>query len=202
MTMPTSRFHILAPGLAIPGDWHPGRVPNNIEVGQNTVIDSSFSFLHYEATGPLGLRVGSNVTLWRTALSVGPGAVIEIGNYCYLANASLACTERITLGSYVLVANGVTIVDSDFHPIDVDARIMDTIALSPTGDRGKRPRIEARPVVIEDCVRIGFNATILKGVNVGTGAVIAPGAVVSRDVAPGRWVAGSPAREIPPGEGS
>ena len=49
--------------------------------------------------------------------------------------------------------------------------------------------IEARPVVIEDDVWIGYNATVLKGVRVGAGAVVAPGAVVLRDVAPGSWVA-------------
>lgn len=189
-------FHLLVPGAELPGDWNHGSIPTNIEVGENSVIDSSSCFKYYRAAGPVGLRVGSNVTIWRASLAAGTDAVIEIGDYCYLANASLVCSLAITLGSHVLVAGGVTIADSDFHPIAPAARLADTIAISPIGDQKRRPRVEGRPVVIEDDVWIGYNATILKGVRVGTGAVIAPGALVNRDVPPGAHVAGNPARPV------
>ncbi|MBD2128322.1 acyltransferase [Microcoleus sp. ZQ-A2] len=194
--MPTPLFHPLVPGVSIPGDWYHGSIPTNIEVGENSVIDSSFCFKHYFAAGSVGLRVGSNVTIWRASLAVDTDGVIEIGDYCYIANASLVCSAHITLGAHVMVAGGVTIVDSDFHPIAPAARLIDTIALSPIGDRQRRPPIEVLPVVIEDDVWIGYNATILKGVRVGTGAAIAPGALVSRDVPPGTYVAGNPARNV------
>ena len=71
---PRSPFHPLVPGAALAGDWYPGRIPAKIEVGENTVIDSSFCFKHYYATGPVGLRVGRNVTIWRTSLAAGTGA--------------------------------------------------------------------------------------------------------------------------------
>lgn len=195
MTAP-ALFHPLVPGVSLPGDWYHGGIPANIEVGENVVIDSSFCFKHYFAKGPVGLRVGNNVTIWRASLAVEESGLIEIGDYCYLANASVVCSLRITLGSYVLVAGGVTIVDSDFHPIAPAARLADTIALSPIGDRKRRPPIDVRPVVIEDGVWIGYNATILKGVRVGAGAVIAPGALVIHDVPPGTNVAGNPARPL------
>jgi len=51
-------------------------------------------------------------------------------------------------------------------------------------------------VVIEDDVWIGYNATILKGVRVGAGAMIAPGSLVHQDVLPGVEVAGNPARVV------
>lgn len=194
--MTTPLFHPLVPGASLPGDWFPGKIPTNIEMGENSVIDSSFCFKHYFANSPVGLRVGSNVTIWRASLAVEADGVIEIGDYCYIANASLVCSARITLGSRVLVAGGVTIVDSDFHPVAPAARLADTIALSPIGDRKRRPQVEVCPVVIEDDVWIGYNATILKGVRVGTGAVIAPGALVTRDVPPGAHVAGNPARPV------
>jgi acetyltransferase-like isoleucine patch superfamily enzyme len=47
--------------------------------------------------------------------------------------------------------------------------------------------------VIEDGVWVGSRAMILKGVRVGEGAIVAAGAVVVRDVAPGTMVAGVPA---------
>jgi acetyltransferase-like isoleucine patch superfamily enzyme len=193
--MTGSRFHAIVAGTRIADDWFDGMIPENIEAGTGSVIDSSFCFQRYHATGPCGLRVGRDTTIWRTSLAVETGAIIEIGDSCYLADAALACLERISMGNDVLIAAGVTIVDSDFHPFDVGGRMADAEAISPLGQWENRPAVDARPVEIEDGVRIGYNATILKGVHIGAGAVIGPGAVVSRDVAPGVYVSGNPARE-------
>lgn len=54
----------------------------------------------------------------------------------------------------------------------------------------------AHPVVIEDHVLIGANAVIIEGVRVGEGAVVAAGAIVTKDVAPHTVVAGNPARKV------
>ena len=195
-TAPTQPFYPLVPNTTLPGDWFPGRIPSNIIVGKNTVIDSSFCFKHYFAIGPVGLRVGDNTTIWRASLAAEENAIIEIGDCCYIANASLVCSQRITIGSRVMIAGGVTIADSDFHPLEPAARLADTIALSPVGDRKRRPRIEAAPVILEDDVWIGYNATILKGVTIGAGAIVAPGALVVRDVPAGVEVAGNPAHVV------
>ncbi|HEX2722116.1 MAG TPA: acyltransferase [Gemmatimonadaceae bacterium] len=189
-------FHPLIPGTTLEGDWFHAAIPENIQVGEGTVLDSSFCFKHYFAKERVGLKVGRNVTFWRTSLAAEKDGLIEIGDYCYLANASLVCSSRITIGSYVLIAGGVTIADSDFHPMSPAARVADSIAMSPIGNRSLRPPIETRPVVIDDDVWIGYNAAILKGVHVGAGATISPGAVVLRDVAAGMTVAGNPARVV------
>lgn len=54
----------------------------------------------------------------------------------------------------------------------------------------------AAPTVIEDEAFVGANALILEGIRIGRKAVVAAGAVVTRDVRDGAVVAGSPAREI------
>jgi acetyltransferase-like isoleucine patch superfamily enzyme len=192
----TRLFYPLTPGVELPGDWFAGRIPLNVVAGEGTVIDSSFCFKHFYSAREVGLRVGSYTTIWRASLAADEEAVIEIGDYCYIANASLVCSERIQIGSHVLVAGGVTIADSDFHPLAPAARLADTVALSPVGDRRRRPHVETRPVIIEDDVWIGYNATILKGVRVGAGAHVRPGAVVVRDVPPGVEVAGNPAQVL------
>ena len=54
----------------------------------------------------------------------------------------------------------------------------------------------ATPVVVEDSVLIGANAVVIEGCRIGRDAVVAAGAVVVEDVAPGTVVAGCPARVI------
>lgn len=52
------------------------------------------------------------------------------------------------------------------------------------------------PIVVEDDVWLGVGATVLSGVRIGRGAVVAAGAVVTRDVPPHTIVAGVPARVV------
>ena len=54
-------------------------------------------------------------------------------------------------------------------------------------------KVESRPVVIEDDVWIGFKSSILKGVTIGRGAVVAAGSMVTKDIPPYTLVAGNPA---------
>jgi acetyltransferase-like isoleucine patch superfamily enzyme len=54
----------------------------------------------------------------------------------------------------------------------------------------------AAPIRIGDGVWIGSRATVLPGVSIGDGAVVAAGAVVTRDVVPNTLVAGVPARFV------
>jgi len=191
------RLFPLIPGACIKGDWFNGKIPANIKTGENTVIDSSNCFKNYHSRLPVGLITGSYVTFWRTSIAAEENGCIEIGDYCYIANASLVCSKKITIGSRVFIAGGVTIADSDFHPIDPYLRLQDIIALSPVGDRSKRPEVTASEVTIGDDVWIGMNATILKGGTIGTGAIVEPGSLVVRDVPDGTRVSGNPAREVP-----
>jgi maltose O-acetyltransferase len=54
----------------------------------------------------------------------------------------------------------------------------------------------SKPVVIEDDVWLAARVTVLKGVRIGRGAVVAAGAVVTKDVPPCTLVGGVPARII------
>jgi acetyltransferase-like isoleucine patch superfamily enzyme len=186
----------IIPGEAIPGDWFPGKIPFNISVGENSVIDSSFCFKQYFSGLTPGLIIGSNVTIWRASLAAEENAIIEIGDYSYLSSCAIVCSKKVRIGNRVFIAGGVTIADSDFHPLNPAERLADIIALSPTGNRAKRPMVPAIPVVIEDDVWIGYNATILKGVHIGKGAYISPGALVLDNVASGATVSGNPAKSL------
>lgn len=65
-------------------------------------------------------------------------------------------------------------------------------------DPAQRGILHPAPIVVEENVWIGANATILGGVTIGEGAIVAAGAVVTSDVPAGHVVAGVPARVIRP----
>lgn len=127
---------------------------------------------------------------------LGEKGRMTIGDYCYFTNAVLLCELEVRIGNYVMIGWNATIADTDFHPIVPAQRIADAIACSPLGKGKPRPEVLKRPIIIEDDVWIGPNATILKGVRIGTGAFIEAGALVSRDVPPRSRVMGNPAEII------
>jgi acetyltransferase-like isoleucine patch superfamily enzyme len=128
--------------------------------------------------------------------AVGEDGRAEIGDYCYFTNAVLLCELRLVIGNYVVIGWNTTISDTDFHPIEPARRVLDAVACSPLGKGTARPEIARRPVVIEDDVWIGPNATILKGVRVGSGSFIEAGSLVAHDVPPRARVMGNPAQVI------
>ena len=187
-------FQPLLPGVRLKDDWCNFPIPTNMEVGENTVIDSSSTFKKFFSKKPLGLKLGKNITLQSSSLATELEGYIEIGDYSYISGAAIIACEKVIIGKYVYMAGGVTIVDSDFHPLDPGPRLEDTIIISTVGKKMQRPKFAIAPVFIEDDVWIGYNATILKGVTIGHGAIIQPGTVVLRDVPPGAVVSGNPAQ--------
>ncbi|MBM3499913.1 MAG: acyltransferase [Armatimonadetes bacterium] len=186
----------------ITGAWDYGSLPPNVVVGEGCWLERRDSFDRFRSHQQPGLVMGDRVRVYTwTTFNVEPSGVVTIGCDSVLVGAVLMCADRIAIGERVVVSYNVTIADSDFHPIDPDLRRQDAVANSPAGDRSRRPPLVTRPVVIEDDVWIGIGAIVLKGVRIGRGARIGPGAVATRDVPPHTTVSGNPARECPPGEG-
>lgn len=197
MSIENNQFHLLIPGMPNwEGDWCRFAIPNNILTGENTVIDSSSCFKKFFSKLPVGLKLGNNITIQGSSIAPDVNGYIEIGDYSFLSGCSIVANERIIIGNYVFIAGGVTIADTDFHPIDPAMRMIDTIAISTIGDKLKRPVFYSAPVLIEDGVWIGFNATILKGVTIGKDSIIQPGAVVTKNIPPGSVASGNPATVI------
>jgi acetyltransferase-like isoleucine patch superfamily enzyme len=181
----------------ITGAWDYSSLPGNVEVGSGCYLERKDSFARFRSERSPGIRIGDRVRVYTwTTFNVEPTGMVEIGDGSILVGAVFMCADAIVIGRRVVISYNVTIADSDFHPLDPDQRKSDAIANAPSGDRGSRPAIVSRPVVVEDDVWIGIGALVLKGVRIGKGARVAAGAVVTRDVPAGAHVEGNPARVI------
>ncbi len=172
-------------------------LPPNVRVGINSVVNhEERCFARFQSQMNPALLIGANCMMDYVHFALGETAKVKIGDYCYLTSAILLCEQEICIGNYVVLGWNTTIADTDFHPIAPAERIADAIACSPVGKGRPRPPVTRQPVIIEDDVWVGPNATILKGVHIGAGAWIEAGALVTRNVPPHSRVIGNPAQVI------
>lgn len=129
-------------------------------------------------SNPLGANHPVVLCTWQS------GALLQIGKNFAMTGGSIVAAKKIIIGNNVNVGANTVIMDTDFHPLEAEARRSD-FGSSKTA-----------PVVIEDNVFIGMNCLILKGVTLGEGSVIGAGSVVTKDVPPYTIVAGNPVRFI------
>ena len=145
----------------------------------------SFMLRHLWYRRVLGVRLGQGSAIFLQCFiwNSGPSHMrrngLRIGDHCRInRNCCLDARGSLSIGNNVSISPEVTILTlQHFYN---DPQFAD----------------DPRPVVIEDHVWIGTRATILPGVTIGRGAVVAAGALVTKDVAPCVIVGGVPARLI------
>ncbi len=139
-----------------------------------------------------GFRIGRGTVMWGTPAITGSGDIyrrLTVGRECWFnVGVLLNLGAEVTIGDRVAVGHQVMIL-TDTHPIGPPER--------------RAGPVFARPVHIGDGAWLGTRALVLPGVEIGAGAVVAAGAVVTKDVPPNVLVGGVPARvlrELPEGE--
>lgn len=126
----------------------------------------------------VGIKMGKGATIHMWANFFNPRGVVIgedtiIGDHCFLDGR-----DSLKIGNHTDIASQVLIYNSEH---DLEDENFKAITAS---------------VEIGDFVFIGPRAIILPGVRVGDGAVVAAGAVVTKDVEPFTIVGGIPAKEI------
>ncbi len=125
-----------------------------------------------------GAKMGKHVSVFPSANVWVPWNLMA-GEYVAIdRNVYLYSADKITIGSKVAISDGAFICTAS-HDISYASRPLTTA-----------------PITIEDGVWIGARAFIMPGVTIGEGAVVAAGAVVTKNVEPWAVVGGNPAKVL------
>jgi acetyltransferase-like isoleucine patch superfamily enzyme len=150
-------------------------------LGDRVFIESNVGLMRY----PRNIRVADEVVIKEGVriCACNDRAQIRIGARTTIGyHTFIFASESISVGDDCLIAPFVYLVDSN-HGTRRDERI------------NRQPNT-TEPIVIGNDVWIGAKATVLAGVTIGDGAIIASGAIVNRDVEPYTIVGGAPAKMI------
>lgn len=148
-------------------------------------------FIHPTADVEDGAAIGHGTKVWhlvhvRSTARIGAGCVL--GRNVYV-DAGVRIGDLVKIQNNVSVYHGVTIEDEVF----VGPAAVFTNDMRP---RAQNPDWTVVPTLVRRGASIGANATIVCGVEIGEYAMVAAGAVVTRDVQAHQLVAGNPARHL------
>lgn len=155
-----------------------------VKAGKAVIVERGVDF---RITSGAVFKVGDHTVLGALTLflltkpspEVDIGACVGIGRSCFIS-----AKKKIKIGSYTRIGAYVTIRDNVHEPfVSEDEKIINTESVIAEVNIGKN-------------VWIGHYATIMPGVSIGDGAVVAMYAIVNKDVPPGVVVAGQPARPV------
>lgn len=158
---------------------------NYLSMGKKCMIHQGVVIKPFKSVSRTNLRIeleGSNsiglysLVQGSAKLSMGEGSFFSGYNV-------IGVNAGVTIGSNVMIAHHATIRDTNHGFANLENPM-------------KMQEIVSDPIVIKDDVWIGHGAVILKGVTIGSSAIIAAGAVVTKDVEPRAIVAGNPAKLI------
>jgi acetyltransferase-like isoleucine patch superfamily enzyme len=135
------------------------------------------------------IAVGAHSYIRGRLLTYGHGGRIRIGQWCYVGlRSEIWSMESIAVGDRVLISHDVNIHDGTAHSLNAEERYKHFRHIIEKGHPKSLedlPGVISEPVIIEDDVWISFGVTILKGVRIGAGSVIAANCMVTKDVPPG-----------------
>ena len=126
---------------------------------------------------------------------VFPFDTVRVGNHSYgeLNLVSFNWNSKLTIGNYVSIAENVTfLLDADHYVDHISTYPFKAKLIPPFENEA----VSKGNIDIDDDVWIGYGATILSGVHIGQGAIVAAGAVVAKDIPPYAIVGGVPAKVI------
>ncbi len=144
-----------------------------LSIGENFICNSSSVF---------AIDNGQN-----SKICISKDGNLKIGDFSGISNTIIQCRNRIEIGDYVKIGAGSLIMDSNFHSLYWEERMIPQIDY----DNQKKAAI-----VIKDHAFIGARTIITKGVTIGEKSIVAAGSVVVCNIPDGQIWGGNPAKFI------
>ncbi len=175
-------------GLVLVGKNASIRYAHYLSAGKDLIIEDGAEI---NCLSTDGIQLGNRVTIGKNAIirpsnmyggSIGAGLIVG-DNSNIGPGAYIGCTGLITIGNNVMMSPGVSIYAENHN-------------FSDTSIPMKEQGVTVSFVTIEDDCWIASNSSILAGVTIGKGSVVAAGSVVTKNVPPFSVVAGIPATVI------
>lgn len=157
------------------------KLPKNGKVflGNQVVLNSDFKNTNTALT-------------YRCKFVTGYDGIIKIGNNTMLNGVCIVSYKNVEIGDECQIASSTIISDTDFHPVDPNLR-----SKQVKGENFPFSSVGKKEIKIGNNVWIGWNCTILKGVEIGDNSIVAAGSVVLAGSYPnGSLIAGNPAKVI------
>jgi acetyltransferase-like isoleucine patch superfamily enzyme len=157
------------------------KIPKNgrVEFGHNVVLNSDFAKTNTALT-------------YRCKFVTGYYGKITVGENTMFNGVCVVAYEAVEIGGNCQIASSTMIADTNFHPVDPVQR-----ELQVTGQDFYFSSVKNAKIKIGNNVWIGWNCTILKGVEIGDNSIVAAGSVVNSGSYPANAIiAGNPAKVV------
>lgn len=156
---------------------------NNFSIEGNGTLEVGNDLGRFPRGTNSSFRIGTNskiilngnfLLLSGHQIHIDDNATLELGSGYINHDSKVICKEYISIGHNTFIAEDVRIIDTDGHTL--------------------MNSIKTKPIIIGDNVWIGMRSTVLKGVRIGNGSVVAAGSLVLNDVPERCLVGGVPAK--------
>jgi bifunctional UDP-N-acetylglucosamine pyrophosphorylase/glucosamine-1-phosphate N-acetyltransferase len=184
------------------------RIDATVEIGQDTriepwtVLAGSTTIAEDAVVGPHAhvrdSRIGARTTVWASVIEEASVAEdVEIGPFAHLRPGS-EIGPRCKIGNFAEIKKSRLGAGTQQHHFSYlgDAEIGENVNVGAGSVTANFDGVEKHPTTIGDRVSLGVDSMLVAPVTIGDGARTGAGAVVTRDVAPGKTVVGMPARPI------
>ena len=158
--------------IELPGTWY-----NRHQVRKNATFIGKAQILRHAHIRPFrgstakDIIIGNDFRFFSGTICSQNQGKITIGEHCKIGfDCKILCANSICIGNYVNLADNITVCDNNNHSVNPQDRALMYQTPWDSEYRGWKYS-QSAPIIIENCVWIGSNVRICKGVTIGQGAV-------------------------------
>lgn len=183
--------------ICIENDWFDKPLPVNIFLDEMSYPDTSYSFTTFYSEKPIGFKLGfASGNYGHGVLTTGTIGEISVGKFVVLQCTHIIANQSVIINDHCMFSWGSVITDSWIDHQSMNPGIRRHMLEKTAVSANRHVEFNARPVVVEENVWVGFDAIVMPGVTIGRGAVIGCKTLVTMDVPAYAVVIGNPSRII------